>query len=93
MLMKEWEIILKNDDVKVWAVQPGLLAAGQGGYSQDVIKAVGAMDPTKGADFVVSVVEGAVDKDVRKLVAGQGRASCLGRTIFRYQPYCTAERK
>ena len=67
MMMREWARLLKEDGVKLWSVSPGFLATGLGG-NQDANKAAGAQDPTVGAEFIRSVVEGARDKDIGKVI-------------------------
>jgi len=67
MMMREWTRILKEDGVKVWCISPGFLATGLGG-NPEMLKKMGAVDPTLGADFVRDVVEGARDQDVGKVI-------------------------
>lgn len=67
MLMREWERILRNDGVKVWAVAPGFLATGLGG-EQEMLKKLGAQDPSVGGQSVRKVVEGERDGDAGKIV-------------------------
>lgn len=40
MLMREWNRILRNDGVKVWAISPGFLATGLGGVGAEELKKV-----------------------------------------------------
>jgi NAD(P)-dependent dehydrogenase (short-subunit alcohol dehydrogenase family) len=67
MMMREWSRILGEDGVKVWAVSPGMLATGLGG-DKEMLKKMGAIDPSIGADFIRDVVEGARDQDVGKVI-------------------------
>ncbi|KXT00007.1 hypothetical protein AC578_4857 [Pseudocercospora eumusae] len=62
MMMLEWTRMLKNDGVKVWALAPGLLATGLGD-DVEVLKKLGAVEPSVGGNVVRSVVEGARDSD------------------------------
>ncbi|KAH9897117.1 NAD(P)-binding protein [Xylariomycetidae sp. FL2044] len=68
MLMREWVRTLRNDGVKVWAVSPGFLATGLGGMGPEKMKAMGAVDPSVGGNFVKDVVEGKRDHDVGKVI-------------------------
>lgn len=67
MMVLEWERILKEDGVKVFAVSPGFLATGLGG-NPELIKKMGALDPTVGAELVRDVIEGRRDEDIGKVV-------------------------
>ena len=67
MLMVDWTRILKNDGVKVWCIAPGLLATGLGG-SPELLKKMGAKDPSLGGAAIRGVVEGKRDADVGKIV-------------------------
>ena len=40
MAVREWDRILRNDGVKVWAVSPGFLATGLGGVGPEQLKKV-----------------------------------------------------
>lgn len=71
MMMREWTRVLKEDGVKVWCISPGFLATGLGG-DQEKNKAMGAEDPTLGANFVRDVVEGARDDQVGKCIRRSG---------------------
>ena len=46
MVMREWDRILRNDPVKVWAISPGFLATGLGGVGQEMLKKVSAFRVT-----------------------------------------------
>ena len=70
MLMLDWERVLRKDGVKVWAISPGLLATGLGGVPE-VLKKMGAEDPSVGGEFVRDVVEGKKDAEVGT-VLGRG---------------------
>ena len=67
MLMIDWTRILKNDGVKVWCIAPGLLATGLGG-NPEMLKKMGAKDPSLGGAAIRKVVEGKRDADVGKVV-------------------------
>jgi NAD(P)-dependent dehydrogenase (short-subunit alcohol dehydrogenase family) len=67
MMMREWRRVLKEDGVKVWCISPGFLATGLGG-NPEMLKKMGAIDPTIGANLVRSVVEGARDKEVGRII-------------------------
>ncbi|KAK3687191.1 hypothetical protein B0T22DRAFT_527154 [Podospora appendiculata] len=71
MLMLDWHHKLKEDGVKVWAVQPGFLATGLGG-DREVLKQMGAGDPSQGGEVVSSVVAGERDADVGKVLTKNG---------------------
>jgi NAD(P)-dependent dehydrogenase (short-subunit alcohol dehydrogenase family) len=68
MMMLEWERLLKEDGVKVVAISPGMLATGLGGVGPDALKAMGALDPQVGADFIRDVVEGRRNHDMGKVI-------------------------
>ncbi|KAB8261687.1 hypothetical protein BDV32DRAFT_148334 [Aspergillus pseudonomiae] len=67
MVMVEWAKALKNDGVKVWSVAPGLLATGLGG-DVDLLKRLGAQDPSIGGDTIRRVVEGDRDGEAGNVV-------------------------
>jgi NAD(P)-dependent dehydrogenase (short-subunit alcohol dehydrogenase family) len=67
MMMREWARILKEDGVKVWCISPGFLATGLGGNAE-MLKKMGALDPSIGASFIRDVVEGVRDGDVGKVI-------------------------
>jgi NAD(P)-dependent dehydrogenase (short-subunit alcohol dehydrogenase family) len=67
MMVAEWDRILKEDGVKVFAVSPGLLATGLGGNAE-FMKKMGGIDPNIGAELVREVIEGHRDNDVGKVV-------------------------
>ncbi|KAL4809799.1 hypothetical protein BDV18DRAFT_150318 [Aspergillus unguis] len=67
MLMVEWAKALKNDGVKVWAVAPGLLATSLGGNTE-LLKKLGAGDPSIGGVVIRKVVEGERDADAGQVV-------------------------
>lgn len=71
MMMLSWHWELQPDGVKVWCVSPGFLATNLGG-DQKALKDRGAGDPSIGGRLVASVVEGARDAEVGKVVAGSG---------------------
>ncbi|KAJ5786085.1 uncharacterized protein N7503_011297 [Penicillium pulvis] len=71
MLMREWHRWLKEDGVKVWAISPGLLATGLGGDTE-VLRKMGALDPSIAGPFIRGVVEGQRDADVGKVINRDG---------------------
>ncbi|KAF2422966.1 NAD(P)-binding protein [Tothia fuscella] len=68
MMMREFTCMLKEDEVKVWCISPGFLATGLGTGDPEALKKMGAVNPLIGADFVRSVVEGARDGEVGKVI-------------------------
>ncbi|KAK4244955.1 NAD(P)-binding protein [Corynascus novoguineensis] len=70
-LMLDWNHKLKADGVKVWSVQPGVLVTDLGGL-RDKIPAMGGKHPSVGGQLIRSVVEGAKDADVGKIVGQNG---------------------
>ncbi|OAP57073.1 hypothetical protein AYL99_09186 [Fonsecaea erecta] len=72
MVMREWVRVLKEDNVKVWCVSPGLLATGLGFGNPERLKQMGALDPSVGAGVVRDVVEGKRDEDVGCVVRKDG---------------------
>ncbi|KAI1327040.1 NAD(P)-binding protein [Xylariaceae sp. FL0255] len=68
MVMREWHRLLLNDGVKVWCISPGFLATGLAGIGAEKLKAMGALDPSVGGQFIKDVVEGARDHDVGKII-------------------------
>ncbi|KAJ5913107.1 hypothetical protein N7504_001990 [Penicillium tannophilum] len=71
MLMREWHRWLKEDGVKVWAISPGFLATGLGGDTE-VLRKMGALDPSTAGPFIRGVVEGQRDADVGKVINRDG---------------------
>ncbi|KAF2166415.1 hypothetical protein M409DRAFT_32873, partial [Zasmidium cellare ATCC 36951] len=67
MVMVQWARQLKNDGVKVWAVSPGFLATNLGGRPE-LLKKMGAGDPSQGGRALVECVEGARDGEVGRVV-------------------------
>ncbi|PNS14547.1 hypothetical protein CAC42_3833 [Sphaceloma murrayae] len=72
MMMLNWHRTFKADGVKVFAVSPGFLATGLGGFGVEKLKAMGAMDVSEGGKMVVSTVEGARDEHAGKVVRRDG---------------------
>ncbi|OCF60943.1 hypothetical protein L486_00587 [Kwoniella mangroviensis CBS 10435] len=70
MIMRDWYRILKEDKVKVWTVNPGLVVTGLGGDTE-ILKELGAGNPAGSGQFVVNVIEGERDEDVGKTVQRQ----------------------
>lgn len=71
MMMLEWTRTLKEDGVKVWCISPGFLATGLGGDAE-LLKKMGAGDPTIGGDFIKDVVEGKRDGHTGKVMRNNG---------------------
>ena len=71
MMMREWYRMLRDDGVKVWCISPGFLATGLGGGAE-MNKKMGAQDPSVAGTLIRSVVEGARDADVGKVVMANG---------------------
>ncbi|EMC91609.1 hypothetical protein BAUCODRAFT_38716 [Baudoinia panamericana UAMH 10762] len=68
MLMRQWERILREDAVKIWAISPGFLVTGLGGLGEEALRKMGAKEPHVGGEFVRDVVEGKRDHDVGKII-------------------------
>ena len=71
IVMLDWKHKLKEDGVKVFAVQPGLMTTNLGNAA-DTLQEMGAAHPREGAKLVREVVEGVRDADVGKLLAKDG---------------------
>jgi NAD(P)-dependent dehydrogenase (short-subunit alcohol dehydrogenase family) len=67
MMMLNWARSLKSDGVKVWSVAPGLLATSLGGNTE-VLRKLGAKDPSVGGEVLRGVIEGRRDADVGKAI-------------------------
>jgi NAD(P)-dependent dehydrogenase (short-subunit alcohol dehydrogenase family) len=68
MMMREWCRVLRNDGVKVWAVSPGFLATGLSGVGAEVLKKMGAKDPSEGGEFLRDVIQGKRDHEQGKAI-------------------------
>ncbi|KAF2488087.1 hypothetical protein BDY17DRAFT_290233 [Neohortaea acidophila] len=68
MMMTQWERVLKEDGVKVWAISPGFLATGLAGIGAEKLKQIGAQDPAIGGQFIRDVVEGKREADRGKAI-------------------------
>lgn len=71
MMMREWWRLLNPDGVRVWAVSPGFLATGLGG-DIEVLKKMGAGDPSAVGGFVRKILEGERDGDVGLVITREG---------------------
>lgn len=71
MVMLGWHWILQNDGVKTWCISPGFLATGLGGDAE-LLKKMGAGDPSIGGQFIKDVIEGQRDADVGKVINRAG---------------------
>ena len=67
MMVREWEKILREDGVKVFAISPGFLATGLGGNAE-MLRKMGAGDPSLGGIFIKDVVEGKRDQDAGRAI-------------------------
>lgn len=71
MVMLNWHWLFKEDGVKVWCISPGFLATDLGGI-KELLKKLGAGDPSRGGDLIKKVIEGERDADVGKVVSQDG---------------------
>ncbi|KAL4940176.1 hypothetical protein BDV06DRAFT_213706 [Aspergillus oleicola] len=71
MLMREWDRMLTNDGVKVFAISPGLLATNLGG-SPEAMKKMGAGDPAVAGPLFRDVLEGKRDEQAGFVVNRDG---------------------
>ncbi|KAK1986107.1 short-chain dehydrogenase [Colletotrichum cereale] len=71
MVMLNWHWLLKADGVKVWCISPGFLATNLGG-NPELLKKMGAGEPSRGGLIIKKVVEGEHDADVGKVVNKDG---------------------
>lgn len=72
MMMLNWVRLLKEDNVRIWCISPGFLATSMGGIGAEVLKKMGAGDPSIGGHFIKDVVEGKRDEDVGKVINSTG---------------------
>ncbi|WVF73202.1 hypothetical protein IAT40_008021 [Kwoniella sp. CBS 6097] len=72
MMILEWIRVLKNDNVKIHIIDPGLLATNLGGATPDDLRKIGAREPIEGGRFIKSVIEGKRDEDMGKMVRDGG---------------------
>lgn len=76
MVMLDWNHKLKEDGVKVWAVQPGMLATNLGNLPEEMkkmfVEKMGLGHPSLGGKLLRSIVEGERDADVGKIVDKDG---------------------
>ncbi|OCF32230.1 hypothetical protein I317_05413 [Kwoniella heveanensis CBS 569] len=68
MMILEWIRVLKNDNVKIHIIDPGLLATNLGGSTPDQLRQMGAREPIEGGRFIKSVIEGKRDGDMGKMI-------------------------
>jgi NAD(P)-dependent dehydrogenase (short-subunit alcohol dehydrogenase family) len=68
MMIAEWRRVLKNDNIVIHLLCPGLLATELGGAGQEAMKAMGAAEPIIGGKLIKSVIEGERDGDLGKLL-------------------------
>lgn len=70
MLMIEYHKMWKEDGVKVWTADPGLLATNL--VNADAVRKLGAPGPEVGGELVASVIRGDRDVDVGRVVGRYG---------------------
>lgn len=68
MMMRQWERILREDGVKVFAISPGFLVTGLGSGDEEALRKMGAQDASVGGHFIKDVVEGKRDYDAGKAI-------------------------
>ena len=68
MMMRNWERVLREDDVKVFCISPGFLATGLNSANGDELKKMGAGDPAVGGEFIRDVIDGQRDGDEGKVI-------------------------
>jgi NAD(P)-dependent dehydrogenase (short-subunit alcohol dehydrogenase family) len=71
MLMLDWNHKLKADGIKVWSLGPGFLETDLGN-ARHLAKEMKAQPASIGGEFIRTVVEGARDADVGKIVVKDG---------------------
>ncbi|WWC61901.1 uncharacterized protein I303_104487 [Kwoniella dejecticola CBS 10117] len=71
MIMRDWPKTLKNDGVKTWAINPGLVQTNLGN-NPELLKSINAGDPHVPALLIRDVIEGKSDEDVGKMIAPDG---------------------
>ncbi|KAL4932444.1 uncharacterized protein BDV17DRAFT_196387 [Aspergillus undulatus] len=71
MLMRQWDRILTNDGVKVFAISPGMLATNLTG-TPEAMRKMGAGDPAVAGPLFRDVLEGKRDADVGMVVNKDG---------------------
>lgn len=62
MMMRNWERVLREDGVKVFCISPGFLATGLGGAGYEILKKMGAGEPSIGGVFMRDVIDGLRDE-------------------------------
>lgn len=72
MMMREWHRLLQEDGVKVWCLSPGFLATNIGGAGPEVLEKMGAGNPEIVGPFISSVLQGASDAEVGKVITEDG---------------------
>ncbi|KAL4804069.1 hypothetical protein BDV18DRAFT_166254 [Aspergillus unguis] len=72
MMMREWERLLKNDGVKVFAISPGMLATGLMRIDVETMKRMGAGDASVAGPLFRDIIEGERDGDAGKVVNKDG---------------------
>lgn len=76
MVMLDWNHKLEEDGVKVWAVQPGMLATNLGNLPEEMkqmfVEKMGLGHPSLGGKLLRTIVEGERDADVGKIVDKDG---------------------
>lgn len=72
MVVLDWARVLKEDGVKVFAISPGFLATGLAGVGAEILKSLGAGEPSLGGIFIKDVVEGKRDADAGLVINSTG---------------------
>lgn len=72
MVMLEWKRILRDDDIKVFGLDPGFLATNLGGMTPEKLKSMGALDSNIGANFIKTIIDGERDADHGKILRRDG---------------------
>ena len=68
MMMRQWERVLREDGVKVFAISPGLLVTGLGASDKETLQKMGGQHPSVGGRFIKDVVEGRRDQYAGKAI-------------------------
>ncbi len=71
MLFLDWNHKLKEDNIKVWNIAPGIMQTNLGGVPE-MAKKLGGLDPMISGRFVVDVLEGGRDQDAGKMIKRDG---------------------
>jgi NAD(P)-dependent dehydrogenase (short-subunit alcohol dehydrogenase family) len=72
MMALEWCRVLKNDNVKIFILEPGWLATSLGKVNPAAMKAMGAKDPLVGGEYLPDIINGLHDKEVETFMSADG---------------------